>query len=308
MNTVKVIIAIWAAAVVIAIMFGDVTIAAQPGSTTANFLKIGVGARAAGMGGAFTAIADNPSAVYWNSAGLRRIDCPQAEFSHQSWYQDVTIENLQVVFPRQKISFGAGLTYLNYGDFQAYDVSGNPDGELSMYNLALILSAAADLTDNFSVGLSGKYIEQSFDVVKGHAFAADIGVMAGYKSIQIGLAAVNLGTKITYIARKEALPSGIRLGLAVRHFDDKALISFEGHAPFAGRLSLHQGIEFKIIDQLSARTGLIYQTGAISGDNALGWNLGVGLNYGKGRFDYSIIPSEGYGTDAIHNFSISMRW
>ena len=39
---------------------------------TGAFLETGLGARAAGMGGAFSALADDPAAAYWNPAGLIR--------------------------------------------------------------------------------------------------------------------------------------------------------------------------------------------------------------------------------------------
>ena len=46
------------------------------GTTTANFLKLGAGARAEAMGGAYAAVADDATALYWNPAGLTRISLP----------------------------------------------------------------------------------------------------------------------------------------------------------------------------------------------------------------------------------------
>lgn len=308
MKTIKITIAIWVIAAVLAGVFGEVTVAGELGSTTAGFLKIGVGARAIGMGGAFTSIADNPSALYWNTAGLRRMDNPQAEFSHQSWYQDVHIENLLITFPGRKVSFGAGLTYLNFGQIKTYDIAGNPGDDLSMYNLALTFGVATNVTENIMVGVSAKYIEQSFEIVKGRAFAGDIGILADYGGVNIGVAAVNLGTKMKYIAVEEDLPAAIRIGLSMRQFQDRALFSIEGYSPFNGQMALHQGLEMKIYDQFFARSGLVYQTKTVSEIGALTYNLGIGLGYGGGRFDYTFMPSDNYGTDAVHNFSISLSW
>ena len=42
----------------------------REGTSSATFLRIGVGARAEGMGEAFVAVANDPSAVFWNPAGL----------------------------------------------------------------------------------------------------------------------------------------------------------------------------------------------------------------------------------------------
>src|SRR5437762_2619295 len=57
------------------------------GTFDGQFLKIAVGARATGMGGAFVAVADDPSAVFWNAAGVARIDADKSmlEFNHANW-------------------------------------------------------------------------------------------------------------------------------------------------------------------------------------------------------------------------------
>lgn len=308
MRTVKIVIAIWVLAAVVATLFGDISVAGELGSNTANFLKIGVGARALGMGCAFTSIADNPSAVYWNAAGLRRLTSSQAEFSHQSWYQDVTVENLQIAFPGDKVSFGAGITYVNLGSIRSYDELGNQSDEITLYNMAFTVAAAADITDNVAIGVSAKYIEQSFDIVKGDAVAADVGILASSHGINFGAAVTNMGTDITYFNVSEPLPAAVRTGVSFRQFEDKALFSIEAYTPFRGTPAIHQGLEINLIQDLYARSGLIYQTGAVSGTNAVSYDLGLGVAYGRGRFDYTFIPSDDYGSDAVHNFSISLSW
>lgn len=50
------------------------TATAFAGSNPAAYLKVGVGARALGMGGAFTAVSDDASAAYWNPAGIGQIN------------------------------------------------------------------------------------------------------------------------------------------------------------------------------------------------------------------------------------------
>ncbi len=307
MRTVKLIIAIWALAAFVAFIFGDATIAAEYGTTTAGFLKVGVGARASGLCGAFTSIADDPSAVYWNPAGIGKQENRQLQFSHCDWYQDMKIENLYIVFPAKPVSFGAGITYLDYGEFQSYDELGYPGEELSIYSLAASISISMRIGEIISMGATGKYIEQSFDVVKGSAFAGDIGILADFSGLRLGLAATNIGSKMRYISRDEELPSVLRFGVSLRQFNDLALLSAEVHSPRKGNMSFHQGLELNFGDQLFARSGFSYQTDNLPGVESLSYNLGAGIVYGVGRFDYTFIPS-GDVTETIHNFSIGFAW
>ena len=52
----------------------------RAGISTAQFLKIGVGGRAAALGESFVAIANDASALYWNPAGLAQFDKNQVIF------------------------------------------------------------------------------------------------------------------------------------------------------------------------------------------------------------------------------------
>ena len=75
------------AALVFAGPAGAANIFEKVGTFDGQFLKIGVGARAEGMGGAFVGVADDATALFWNAAGIARIDPDKSEFSfnHAVW-------------------------------------------------------------------------------------------------------------------------------------------------------------------------------------------------------------------------------
>ncbi|OIP28322.1 hypothetical protein AUK22_04320 [bacterium CG2_30_54_10] len=55
---------------------------AESAGRAGAYLKMGIGARALGMGSAFTAVADDSTAAFWNPAGLATLDKPEASFMH----------------------------------------------------------------------------------------------------------------------------------------------------------------------------------------------------------------------------------
>ncbi|TKJ43238.1 hypothetical protein CEE34_11605, partial [Candidatus Aerophobetes bacterium Ae_b3a] len=60
-----------------------------PGTTTASFLKIGIGARAAAMGDAFTALALDGTSLYWNPAALSQIKTKDISAAYNSWLEEI---------------------------------------------------------------------------------------------------------------------------------------------------------------------------------------------------------------------------
>jgi len=99
----------------LALAAGGIAIAAGPaaaqfnlgeqraGTSSGTFLKIGVGARAVGLGESFVAVANDPSAIYWNPAGLASVQRQEVAFSHVSWPGDVNYEHVAWVVPARRL-------------------------------------------------------------------------------------------------------------------------------------------------------------------------------------------------------------
>ena len=91
----------------------------RAGTSSATFLRIGVGARAVGMGETFVAVANDPSAVYWNPAGLASLQRRELSISHVQWPADVTYEHLTLVLPSRRLGgyhYSVNLTAHSAGD------------------------------------------------------------------------------------------------------------------------------------------------------------------------------------------------
>jgi len=125
------------------------------GSSSFSFLKIGVGARAAGMGDAYTAIANDATACYWNPAGLVRIRGAALTFMHNEYFQDVRNDYCAFVYGIGKSAVGIGMSGLYLGGIEWRDkATKDPIGLFRAYDFALDLSLAYRLGKKMAVGIS----------------------------------------------------------------------------------------------------------------------------------------------------------
>ena len=117
---------------VMGMVLGQGAYANNAGEKAAAFLKLGAGARANAMAGAYCAIADDSSACYWNPAGLTQLDQREASFMYLKPMSDVDglgYSNINVALP----NMGVSLVYLGYGQTKEYDKDG--DGSFSSFSL-----------------------------------------------------------------------------------------------------------------------------------------------------------------------------
>jgi len=78
----------------------------RAGTSAGTFLKIGVGARPVGMGEAFVAVANDPSTIYWNPAGLAGLQRKEVTASHVDWPADVSYDFVAAVPGMNLLQFG----------------------------------------------------------------------------------------------------------------------------------------------------------------------------------------------------------
>jgi hypothetical protein len=276
---------------------------------TADFLNIGVGARAAGLGGAFTPVADDATAAYWNPGGLASIENPQLIFSHFAWYQDITYEYLAIVWPvSDRLSVSASSSYLNYGTIEGYDIYDNPTGEVgSTYDLAAGLSAGYNLTEDFSLGVTGKYVALSLDNIKAGALAADFGARYRLDRFIFGIAVANLGQDLKFSQAEEKLPTCLRAGVSTVQFGSSLLASLEIENQFYGGLSIRNGYEWNYRKRYFLRAGLNIHPDQEGREIGKDLAFGAGAIFGPAQFDYTFSPQEGYTPESIHRFSVILN-
>lgn len=174
---------------------GEVT---RVGTTAANFLGMEVGTKAVAMGGAFTAMADDATATFWNPAGLTRANGPVTHYEIIDMYAGMDHQFAAVVVPMGNGNFiGFSVNYFSSGDMEITTIA-EPEGTNSFFNAASYAISGVfskRLTDRVSFGLTTKFISERIWREKAKGIAFDIGTT--YRTVNdqltIGMVLQNLG-------------------------------------------------------------------------------------------------------------------
>ncbi len=279
----------------------------QPDATAASFLKIGIGARAEGMGGAFVGLADDPSAVYWNPAGLSQLNCSQVMFMHHRWAQDITYECLGYALPIDpKNTVAIAVTFLHMDEILGYDQDDNPTSCFSAYDAAILLGYSREISPHLSLGGTAKAILEKLEDEKAQAAGFDIGLLCDLSILSFGLSLRNLGTKLKFVERKHPLPTDLRAGIALRVLNDHLLLSTDIDFLADTPPEFRQGIECSFQDVLFARGGVEYKTQDQSSPPLTRPTVGGGVRISNLQFDYTYSSVKYLGD--LHNFSLIYRF
>jgi long-subunit fatty acid transport protein len=293
----------------------------RAGISTAQFLKIGVGGRAAALGESFVAISDDASALYWNPAGLAQFSENQVIFSHNIWLVDINHDFLGAVYHLDADnSFGVSITSLSMDKMPVtteFAPFGN--GEFFTFSdIALSVSYARRMTEQFSFGGTVKYIEETLDKLKMRGVMMDIGTYyrTGLGSTRFAVAVSNFGAElapdgeVVLIGNRKksewqsfAPPTMFRIGFALEPYQDdqhKLTTSIQLNHPNDNSENVSLGVEYSWSKMLYLRGG--YKINVDEQDYSFGAGINVPISIAQFSFDYAYANFERLGS--AHRFSI----
>jgi len=291
---------------------------AKVGTAGAQFLEIGVSARAVGMGEAFLGVADDASALYYNPAGITQLSRREILLTHIDYPADINYEFVGIVYPAPQWGgvWGLGFYFLNSGDIPltTYLASGVDEPSFSGINFsakdyALAFTYARNLTDRFSIGLTFKFLDELFEEERATGWGMDVGTLyhTGFKGFKIAMVLSNFGPDMKFIQEEYPLPMSFKFGASMEVFNQnahKAIFNLEGHHPNDNLEKYNSGIEYWYKDLLALRVGhkFEYDAGNLS--------LGAGLKLPLGN--YSLKADYGYFKfgflDNVHRFSLGLAF
>lgn len=176
------------------------------GTTSAEFLLFGAGARGTALGDAFAAMATDVSSLYYNPGGAALLTRPGATVSTYSYVAETRYSWGGIAFPFSGGSRAFGLQIGTFGfDNQPVYTVDQPDGTGAVYSVSQTFAGATfaqNFSDRFAAGLTAKFVVDQLGDVNGTAFAVDFGTtfhaQLSNHPIQLAFVVANLGTNMTY--------------------------------------------------------------------------------------------------------------
>ena len=256
------------------------------GKSGFGFLKISPSARAAGMGDAFTAIADDVTTIFYNPAGLTNLNGSVFNFNHTDWIVNSSIISGAIATPLGRNgALGLSIVKFDTEDFEETTVA-DPEGTGRMINagdLALAIAYAIQLTDNLSFGFKGQYLEENIDADKATAVTADFSTYykTGFRDLTLAMIMKNFGPEAKFLSDKFKLPLYFNINTAMSLIGSKGspfqwLVSVESAFATDYRDRYHLGTEMWIANMIAIRGGYKFYY------DTEDWTLGAGLKLGLG--------------------------
>jgi hypothetical protein len=184
---------------IVSLAFGSALFAqSKIGTSSAPFLGISVGPKGIALGGAFVAMANDASALYYNPGAISQPGYSQVLVSHTDWLVDTKFDWVGVMLNLGDGSaVGVSVTQLDYGEeIVTTDLNQmGGDETWTATDIAVGISYARNLTDKFSIGGTAKYIQQRIWNESASTMAADVGLkyVTDFNGLTIGMSISNFG-------------------------------------------------------------------------------------------------------------------
>jgi tetratricopeptide (TPR) repeat protein len=283
---------------------------AGAGTTAANFLRIGQGARGAAMGDAQTAVTEDVNAAYWNPAGLSALRYQELSLMHYALIDGVRYQQATYAKPTPtRGTFAVGLNILDYGDIKGYNQDGTPSGGVNAKNTLLFGSWGRRVSDKspLSAGVSFKYLQSDLAGYKATAPMFDFGALYPIQSgrlhgLRLAASLRNIGPDIQYDQSGSPLPEQFVLGAGLSALGGNLVVDMDAVSPKGQNAYFSTGLEYRVFELLRLRVGY----NGISNFVGNGISYGMGLQFTQWNIDYAYVPYGDLGN--TNRVSVGIRF
>ena len=281
------------------------------GTAGANFLAIPLNPVAAGLGGAYVAIASDPLSSFWNIAGIANVKSELSTgFSYVNYVAGTKLGAFSVV---KRLGIRGNLVVFiggfDSGDITQYEIGLDGIHEVGTFSYSdaqIGIGFARYYTDKFASGFAIKFLHEGVSgIASSNGIAIDVGTYfwTGFKTLRIAMSMQNIGPDMKFSGTYQQyiykgnevvveernytaypIPMNFRLGAAMEVIKDakkRLTVSIESDHPSDYNQTIAVGAEYAFGEMIYLRTG--YNFGLDLG----GFGFGFGIKKNQFQLNYS---------------------
>ena len=302
--------------------------AGDEGGYAGAFLRLDIGARVAGMGGAFVAVAEGPAGFHYNPAGPAWVTERMAEVTYRKMSFDRRYGFAGVLIPlRKEAAIVGSWVHAGVADVFERDGEGGLGDEINESNNAIGFTFAKRFTPFLSLGTNLRYVQKNIANLNAYTVGFDFGLLIhvpnsslsiggpkGLTDLRLGLAVERINYKFPwntydYWVQKgetgqsfeERWPINIRTGMAVCAYEQQVTLAVDVEVNQESGSLFHAGLEVVPHSLLVLRGGM----------NGKHFTAGAGVKATVGRtallVDYAFASTDEFINDE-HLISIGVRF
>ncbi len=276
---------------------------AQSGGEGGAYLKHGFGARANSMGNAFSGVANDVSAIFYNSAGLYQLKKSEGLLMYSKLFSDVdglTYGNFAIAQPFKFGTLAFGTAYMQVSDIPYVSSPSGPDGSTFADNQIMLMASYSNIIEDYLMfGGTLKFVNHSLAGYNGSGFGIDLGFITKINQyISAGISLENI-IQPTINLNNSSYKYPVKTRLGVGAYPVKGLTLSSELDFMKGKDAIFGfGAEYSFYkDMIIARAG--YNTLNSS------FSFGAGINYKGIGFDYSFNTHKDLGS--ISKFGLIVK-
>lgn len=279
----------------------------RTGTASLTFLKIGNGARATGMGETFVAVSDDISSLQWNPAGLVSFKENGITANYTHWFVDTKLAYFGGVYHfGGNNAVGLSVTSLQTEDMKVtteFQPTGTGD-YFRFSDIAIGLSFARQMTEQFSFGATVKYVEETLGELKMRGVLGDLATFyrTGLGTSRFAIMISNFGGQLNPTGEVNLIggrtansfqkfppPTSFQLGFAIEPWmnrTNRLTTAIQLNSPSDNAENVNIGVEYAYREFLFFRGGYKFNV------DAENFSAGIGLkfpiSFANTSLDYSL--------------------
>jgi len=269
-------------------------------------MKVEHGARPAGMGTAFVAVADDPNGAVYNPASIIGMTGFVASFGHTAYWENVRLESgcfAKSMSARTFLHGGIRFAAVDEIEQRIFPTS-EPESYFEAHDVSFKTGLSRRVSDKVTVGLSAGWFLEKIEAWSGWAFNVDLGVLVlPAENVALGASVVNLGSDFTLSktgfesSREISLPTAYTLGGSYRY---NRYLGAADIVYLDDEVHLHLGAEAALHELFSIRSGYM------ANYDSKNFTAGASFTKRNIQVDYAFVPySNDLGTS--HLFNLTLR-